>query len=1130
MARVRLPELPRPNAGLVGIFAHHATAANLLMVLLILFGLFGAVRINSQFFPTIESQFISVRMAWSGASAEDVESNILAIVEPAVRFLDGVENVASTAREGSASVTINFRPNTDMRKAQADVEQAIDTLTLLPQDADAPRYGRSRFFDRVARLSITGPFSESALRTYAKRIRDDLLARGIEKINISGLRPEEVLINVSDRELRRLDLSVRDISNKISSNSLDRPSGKLDGSVEKQVRTLATASDPDRLGDIDIKTLPSGESIALDQIADVRRGFEEGAPIGLVDNKPAIQLTVMRTPGSDTLETAAIFKDYLTEIGDRYPASLKVTTYDVRADSLWQRIMLLVKNGLGGLAIVLVVLFLFLNARIAFWVAAGIPVAFMATIGVMYFTGQTINMISLFALIMTLGIVVDDAIVVGEHTDTRMQMGDSPLDAAINGAGRMISPVMAASLTTVASFLPILLIGDTIGQIMQTLPQVVVAVLIASLVECFLILPGHLAHSLGHQRKRAWSFWRQFFLALMLVVALSVLAFRPEAQLPPVIAGIAGPLQQLISEQAFVIQALAIAAVSFLGSVVLEALVIGILKLFKGKSGQPGWFRSGFDAGFAWLRDGPFRWLVTLTYDWRWSTVALAVATLILAIGFYSGGRVGFVFFPSPEAEEIRARIIFHAGVPEQEIIGAIQKIDASLRKVDAELAGDQGSLISSTYVTVGESRGQQNSTLATMNVHLVPSEARDVRTIDIVSAWRRAVPKLAVMRRFAIARQRAGPPGRDIDVLLKNQPPAVLKQAAGEVIELLENYPGVSGVSDDLPYGKPEIVMRLTARGAALGFSIDEVGRQVRAAFEGVVPRRIALQDDELTIRVRRISDREGAAQLRDLELKSPAGGFVPLSEVVAVQERQGFSRIRRYNGKTTISISADVDTEVTSIEDTVASLNSGPVAAIAAKYDAEFEFSGKDEERREAFADLWVGVLLAISIIFIILAWVFGSYFQPLLVMCIIPFGIVGAIFGHFLLGYPLTIFSFIGLLGLAGILVNDSIILVSRMNERLETGEAARFAAIGASCDRLRAVILTSLTTIGGLTPLLFETSRQAQFLIPMAITIVFGIATATAFVLVLVPALVGVGSDVKRLFTAIWGSRRDVQPAG
>lgn len=1020
------------TSALIRVFARHRSAPNLLMAMLIIMGSLALMRLNTQIFPTIHIPQITVRVVWPGASAEDVEKTILKVLEPELRYTDDLDDLTAVAREGSAFIALEFKRDADMTKALSDVEMAVSAVTTLPKDAELPRVRRITRYERIARVLITGDLSEFTLKTYARIIRDELLEAGIDHISLDGARDEEITVNVPARQLRRLDLTVNDIAERIRANTQDRPSGKLEGKVDKQLRMRGKADTVEDIGRIEVRSRASGERIMLRDIAEIRDDFDDDNLNGYYKGKRAIQLVIQRSLNADALKTNRVLDDYLARAGPQWPKSLKVIKYDVRAEHLMNRIKLLLKNGASGLALVLIILFIFLNTRIAFWVALGIPVAMMGTVVVMWATGQSINMVSLFAMILTLGIIVDDAIVVGEHTATRSEMGDTPLEAAERGASRMLAPVLAATLTTVAAFLPTFFITGRIGQVMLALPQVVIAVLIASLVECFFILPGHLRHSIKHTHK------------------------------------------------------------------------------------QPSRFRRGFDRNFARLRDGPFRALVSLTYRWRYSTLAAAIGILMITIGIVASGRITFHFFPVPPAENLRARIVMGAGTPRIETLKAVKIVEAALARAEKKLTGGKERLVNSGFVKLGKLGYSQGDNLAQLDIQLTATETRTISTNKIVAAWRKQIPKVPGAERIAVGGRRAGPPGDDIDIRLTGKNILSIKSAALEIIELLKSYPGVMDVADDLPYGKQDVLIELTARGSALGFTTEGIGGQLRNAFEGAIARRFARNGEEVTVRVSRKKEGGGIRLLRDLYLKSPGGMHVPLTEIATIREKSGFSIINRRNGKNVIAVTAEVDKKVTSAVDVQTALELKGLKEIAQKYDVSFRFAGRSEDRREAFADLKTGGLISLVLIFLILAWVFASYSRPFIVMLIIPFAIVGTIWGHLLMGHALTLLSIIGLLGLAGIIVNDSIILVSQVDERLGRGQSMFEAAVGAAQDRLRAVLLTSLTTIGGLMPLMFESSLQAQFLLPIAITMVFGLAVATVLILIIVPASLGVLADIDRIF--------------
>jgi len=485
-----------------------------------------------------------------------------------------------------------------------------------------------------------------------------------------------------------------------------------------------------------------------------------------------------------------------------------------------------------------------------------------------------------------------------------------------------------------------------------------------------------------------------------------------------------------------------------------------------------------------------------------------------------ASGRVTFQFFPTPEPEIILADVVFVSGTPREVTAEALGRVEASLARVADKLAPDGEVLVATTYSTLGTSGQSRGDNFARIKVQLTRAEQRSVRTNKIIEEWRKAVPQIPGVERLSIIGRRGGPPGRDIDIQLSGGDPAILKKAALELRELLGRYPGVSGIADDLPYGKQEIVLEITPRGSALGFTTQSVGRQVRNAFEGAIAKRFARGDEEITIRVLEDNIGAGSQSLRELYIRSPQGIEVPLTEVVNLRDKAGFSLIQRKEGKTSVAVTADINADVTTSIVVEAALKAQGLEQIAAKFGVDYAFKGKSQERTETFGDLFIGIILALIFMYIILAWMFGSYIKPVVVMLVIPFGLVGAILGHLIMDFPMTILSFFGLLGLSGILVNDSIILVVQVDKRLSEGETMDEAAPGGARDRLRAVLLTSLTTIGGLTPLLFEKSLQAQFLLPMAITLVFGLALATALVLILVPAVLGIQNDIARFFRWYW----------
>lgn len=1028
----------RGKTDIIGIFARHRTAPNLLMVLLILAGIVALLRMNTQFFPDFGIDIVSVTVEWPGASAQDVDSNIVQAIEPEVRFLDGVKRVRSYSFEGAAQILVEFEAGTDMQSALSNVQTAIGRVTTLPEDSEKAVIQRLIRYDTISRLIISGPYSEASLKAAAKRIRNELLRRGIDRVDIFGGREEEIHVEIEPEVLRRLGLTLGDISKRIGETSRDIPSGDTKGGSQRQIRSLGLLKSAEGVAGVEVRSLANGQKIYLRDIATVRERFKDKDPVARYRGQPALELHIQRATNADALVLANIVQKYLGELRPTLPPNLEVIQYDIQARMIRSRINLLLKNGIGGLVLVVLVLFVFLNGRVAFWVAMGIPVSLMATLLVMLASGQSINMVSLFGLIMTIGIIVDDAIVVGEHAETQWRNGLAPLLAAETGARRMMAPVFSSSLTTIAAFMPLFLVSDIIGQIIVAIPMVVIAVIVASLVECFLVMPGHLREAFKHTGDRV------------------------------------------------------------------------------------GGFRRRFDSAFGRFRDHTFRRFLALCLEWRYATLAVALAALIGAIGLIQGGRIGFIFFPSPEVDKIYGNVEFAAGTPRTTTAKILDAMERSLADAERAVGRKPGSLVKTRIIKVGRAVGSSPLTvtggadhIGGVIVELVPSEDRSVTAATFMAAWRKAIEPMAGLQSLTVKPAQAGPPGRDVDIRLMGADAAALKRVALRVRQLLRRYPGVSNIEDDLPYGKFETIITLTPRGNALGFTTQIVGSQIRDAFEGSIAKRFARGDEEVAIRVQYPRSRADQETLNTLYLKSPRGPWVPLSAVVRFDDKVGFARINREDGTRQVSVSGELDKALNTTDKIIAALKADGIDQLAARYGITVRYAGKAEEQARTFGDMGLGAVIGFAAIYIILAWVFSSYTRPIVVMSVIPLGFVGATLGHLIMGFDLTIMSMVALIGLSGIVVNDSIILVSTIDERIANGQPVLDAIADGARDRLRAVILTSATTIGGILPLIFETDLQAQFLIPMAVTLAFGLMVATFMVLIVVPALIAVQTDFGRI---------------
>ncbi|MDJ0928167.1 MAG: efflux RND transporter permease subunit [Gammaproteobacteria bacterium] len=1030
--------------GLIAVFGRHRVAGNLLMILMILFGIWGLTQLNRQVMPDINIEIISVLVQWPGASPEDVESNIITAIESEVRFINGVDRVEAIAFEGRAEVTIEFESGVNIGRALADVQSAVARIRTFPADIERPIVNQFDPTDPVCRIEISGPFPERALKAYARRIRDDLLNLGMDRVTPLGMRDTEIWVELQPEVLRRLDLTVADIARRLQESSLDLPSGSIEGGgMSRQIRSESLARTAADVGEIEVVSRVTGERLRLRDIGRIYETFEESSVSNRLDGTTSIGLQVLRSPGDDSIETQRRIVEYLEELRKELPATLQVDMFDVFADQVTQRVRMLLRNCFGGLVLVLLVLFLFLNVRVAFWVAMGIPIAVMAAFGGMALLGITLNMISMFAIIMGLGIIVDDAIVVAEHTEMLHRRGVEPQKAALQAAGLMFAPVVAASLTTIAAVFPILTVGAIVGRVVRELPLVIILVIATSLVECFLILPTHLRHALRRLDK---------------------------------------------------------------------------------SSPNPGVLNK-------WLvrfRAGRFTRMVSTSFENRYSTLVATLCAFALAFSLLMSGRVGFEFFASPQTDIVFANFAMTPGTPRNRADEMLNEIARALRVVEKDLAGE-GELVLYGVGTIGTTGGRLGEgTLSGDHVgyytaELVSGDIREVRNTVLMEAWEAEIQSLAGVERLTLFEQSAGgPPGRDLDIRLYGAELPVLKAAAEEIAAGLRQFPGTLAVEDNLPYGKEEIVLDVTSAGRAMGFSTQSVARQVRDAFEGAIARRFAEDQEEVIVRVKLAESANAPDTIRDLYLQAPDGTEVPLTEVATLSPRVGFSQIRRDDGRREVSVTADIDTSVTTSNVVLAEIERDLVPRVSREYGVDIAFKGKAEEQTEALGDTAVALGIALATIYIILAWLFASYTTPLVVMSVIPFGLVGAFFGHWVMGFNLNMLSLMALLGLAGVMVNDSIIMISTVRRLHADGRAFDAAVIGAAQERLRPVILTTLTTIGGLTPLLFEGSVQAQLIQPLAVSMIFGLMFSPFLVLFFVPSMLGIGRDLRQSFGKLTSS--------
>ena len=1032
------------ESGFLKFFVEHKTAANIIMILMIVVGLLSIGRLNKQFFPDFDVEIVAVTIDWPGATAQEIDKNIVQLLEPELRPISGVKKVTSKSIEGNARTQVEFVYGHDMQKGRTDIETAVSRINF-PDKAEKPKIILGEFFDTVTRIVLSGELPLSELRIKSKKLKEKLLNSGVDKVDILGLPEEEILIEISQIEVAKLKLTLNEISNLIKSETQDVSGGSFaDGSL--RVRTIGEKRLVETFKKLELKNSSSGARILLGDIANIKSSIKKRSVLKFIDGKPAVEIWVRRSKTSDALKVSENVNEVIANSQDIIGKQIKIQTYNTAANLIEERISLLVKNGLSGLCIVLAVLFLFLSRNTAIWVAFGIPIAFLATFGVMLVSGQTINMISLFGLIMALGIVVDDAIVVGEHSSylknkRKLDHNKAPVVAAT----RMSMPVISAMLTTVAAFIPLFMVKGVIGEIIAAIPWVVCAVLVASLIECFLVLPAHLAH-------------------------------------------------------------------------------------YDRSSKDQGRFRQWFDKKFNAFQEGVFRKFVIATFNYRYITFMTAVGLFIISIGMMSGGRVLFSFFPTPEADIVIANFKMHSGTTKTQTTKMLDNLKVGLDKTASEFLSSPD-LIQFKMSTIGSRTSFSNDStpssigsdlLGSMVVELKTADKREIRTKDFISAWRKNIINEPGLDNLTIRAPSGGPPGRDLDVRFQGDNLKTLKLASNELINIARNIPGVSSLSDNLEFGIQEKNLRLSEKGQSLGFSIIGLGEQVRSAINGSIISLFPKGDEEVTVRLKLSEDEQNTDMINDLRIISPRGSSFKLQEIAIINETLPFASINRTNGFREVTISGDLFPEMMNTAQARNYLIEQGLPEIAKKYNLSYRFDGKDLEQKETFADMGTGSIIGLLLIYFILAWVFKSWLRPFSIMIMIPFAFIGAVLGHYLLDLTMSILSMFALLALAGIVVNNSIILVSTIERRLDDlrnqesrelndNEIINEAIINGVVDRLRPVLLTSLTTVGGLSALMFETSLQAQFLIPMAATIVFGLGVTAFLVLVIVPSMMGISND-------------------
>ncbi len=1050
---------PRVN-GVLSYFTRHRTAANLLLVLLIAAGLLAFPNMRAQFFPDTASDDIDISVIWEGAGPEDIDEAIVAVMEPVLLAVPGVASSFATSREGRASIELEFEPGWDMARAEDDVEAALDSITDLPEDAEDPEIQRGRWSDRVTDVVITGPLEPVQLARFADEFVARLFDRGVTQTSIRGVAAPETVIEVPSAELIRHDITMEEIARIIAGAADTDPAGDVDA-ANARVRTGEATRSAEAIAALTLRAAPDGSALTVGDIATVRAEGVDRERAYFVAENSAVSVRVERSEDGDALAIQAIVEEVAAEMQVTLPQGTSIDLIRTLSETISARLNILLDNAVIGLALVVALLFLFLNARTAFWVAAGIPVAMLAAIAMMWAVGITINMISLFALIITLGIVVDDAIVVGEHADYRARhLGEAPTVAAERAASRMAAPVFAATLTTVLAFAGLTAISGRFGALIADIPFTVIVVLIASLVECFLILPRHMAHALAHSAKTHWY------------------------DMPSRVV----------------------------------------------------------NRGFDWAKERLFRPLMKWVIIARYPVLAAMIALLALQAAHFIRGDVTWRFFNAPEQGTVTGNFAMLDSATRDDSVAMVAEMQRAVDAVAARYEAEHGRnpvlyVLAEVGGNVGNALGVADTKdadlLGSITIELIDADLRPYSSFAFVADLQDEVRQLPLTEALAFRGWRSGPGGAAIDVEIFGAETEVLKSASLALQAALAPFGEVSNLDDSMGYDREELRLALTPQGAALGFDIDALGRVLSHRLGGLEAATYPDGTRTASIRVE-LPEGELTADFLDRTLlRSASGDYVPLADIVTVTARQGFAAVERENGLRVISVTGDLNEDAPERADAVMTeLREVIIPAIEAEFGVGTRLAGLAEQERDFLSDAAMGFGACLLAIYLVLAWIFASWTRPMVVMAIIPFGLVGTIYGHLQWDVPLSMFTVVGLIGMTGIIINDSIVLVTTVDEYAEDRGLIP-AIIDGAADRLRPVLLTTLTTVLGLAPLLFEGSQQAQFLKPTVITLVYGLGVGMFIVLLVVPAILAmqqdVGQQMRALRRAFAGARRQPELA-
>jgi multidrug efflux pump subunit AcrB len=1021
---------PNIKKGPIAWMAGHSVAANLLMLVLLIGGIVLAYNIKKEVFPYFDMDMVRITVPYPGASPQEVEQSILLAIEEAVEGLEGADEVRSTAREGLGTVTVDMIEGENLQKLAQDIESEVDRIVSFPEDIEEPTIAivsRKRY---VVSLALYGDQSERVLREYAEYIRERLLQeQDITQVEVISARNYEIDVEIPQDTLRAYSLTLEDVAQRIRRASIELPGGAIrTPSGDILVRMKERRDFGPEFAPIPIITASDGSQILLDDIAIIKDGFEETTVSSSYNGKPAVMLDVYRVGDQTPISVSDAVRQVVEEVNVSLPQGLRVDLRNDRSDVYRQRLGLLMKNGLIGLALVFILLALFLEPRLAFWVSLGIPVSFLGSLFLLNISYVSINMISMFAFIVTLGIVVDDAIIVGENIYYHQQQGKTWPKAAVTGAREIAMPITFAILTNMVAFVPMFFVPGFMGKIFKQIPVVVISVFAISLIESFFILPAHI----GNRR-------------------------------------ISAP------------------------------------------SGLFGWiFRAQQSFGRAFLkfvnqRYGPF---LHATIRWRYLTMATGIAIILVTIGYIKSGRMGFELFPKIESDYAKVTAVLPFGTAFEKARQVEKELIQAARKVTSK-NGDK-ELVEGIFSNIHDNTIE-------IRTYLTPPDVRPLSTADVTRRWREQVGVIPGLE-YIKFESNAGGPGRGaaMSVELSHQKMDLLERASTDMAEALSFYPNTKDIDDGFSPGKQQIDFKIKPEARSLGLEAREVARQVRHAFYGAEALRQQRGRNEVKVLVRLPrQERISEYSLEEMVLQTPKGTEILLRDAVYISRGRSYTDINRRNGQRIVTVTADVSPR-SQAGQILSSVEAEIIPELQRKYPGlAYSFEGRQADQKESMQSLFRGLLMAMIVIYAMLAVPLNSYIQPLIIMIAIPFGIVGALIGHLIMGYSLSILSMFGVVALSGVVVNDSLVLIDFANRRRRAGMAHLEAIHASGLHRFRPIILTTLTTFGGLAPMIFETSRQARFLIPMALSLGFGVVFATLITLILVPSFYMIIEDIKGL---------------